>query len=304
MPTSTEREKRELEEIAHLFLSTRREQRKTRPPPVQNVSAVAPVSVAPRTAGPGPFWIRPRAVLHDEDWVDSFLLNLALLFQLADEPVVWIPSRRPPWSSSERGLPAQLKARLAGVASAGLPLSYCGPMGLRVFPATLWETTRRDSEGVGRPSGQAIGADLAAYRYVLASEPLGPLPWEVLPCLELWLVGAGPAASGPVVEAQSEFEGPFQYTWAFVVLGAASEDEARAAGRQWKEMQGLAVSGKGDPEYLGFVPGPFPALTALGRQGMIVLESPLSWQTRRLQEIASRIRARRPPGTAAGHERA
>ncbi len=305
MPTSTEREKRQLEEIAHLFLSGPCEERKTGPVPVpaQNPSPAASAgSVVPRTAGVVPFWIRPRAAPREQDWVEFFQLNLVVLFQLADEPVVWIPSRRQGLSRSESGLPARLKARLAGVASAGLPLSYCGPMGLRVLP---WAAGRRTnwqrSEGTGQPNGWGAGS-LAGYRYVLAEEPRGPLPWEALPCLEVWLVGSQPVLEPfPAAQERGGSESRFRCRSAFVVMGAAGEDEARQAGRRWKEAMGWAASCKDDPEYLGFVPGPLPLHAATGRQGMVVIESPLSWQTRSLQEIASRIRARRPLETAARH---
>lgn len=287
MQKGTDREKRQLEEIAHLFLSDRTEERRTRPPPVRKLPAAAG-SAVPKASGPTPFWIRPRAAARDERWVEFFLLNLALLFQLADEPVVWIPSRRRTWTGAESSLAVRLKARLAAMASADLPLTYCGPMGLRVLPGVPGETDRRDFERVDGSGGQGFGS-LEGYRYVLAEEPRGPLSWEILPCLEVWLVGVPPADPGTRGE-----EGRFHCRSAFVVVGAASEGEARAACLQWREAQGLTAMGRREAENLGFIPGPLPAAAGPGPEAMIVLQDPLGWQTRRLQEIALRIRARRP----------
>jgi len=293
MQKATDREKRQLEEIAHLFLSDRSEERRTRPPPVRNLPAGA-ASAAPKACGPAPLWIRPRAAPRDEQWVEFFSLNLALLFQVADEPVVWIPSRWRTWTGAESRLPVRFKARLAAMASADLPLTYCGPMGLRVLPGRAGETGRRDFPGVGWPSGPGIGS-LEGYRYVLAEEPRAPLPWETLPCLEVWLVGVPPAEPRTRDEdGRGSEEARFHCRSAFVVVGAASEDEARAAGLRWKEAQGMTASGWREPENLGFIPGPLPAAVGAGPEAMIVLQDPLGWQTRRLQEIASRIRARRP----------
>lgn len=299
MPTATEREKRQLEEIAHLFFSDRSEEKKPRPAPGQNLSKGTTDSVVPRAAGSPPFWIRPRAAPGAQEWVDFFLLNLALLFQLADEPVVWIPSHRQDRSRSESGLPARLKARLAGMASAGLPLSYCGPMGLRVVPRMPGETNGQLDEALGQPSGWC-NVSLVGYRYVLAEEPWGPLPWDTLPCLEVWLVG-NPPWSEPRSSAQERrgAERRFSCKSAFVVVGVASEEEARRVGRQWKEAKGSLASGGGEPESLGFVPGALKGPTGGVAQAMVVLENPLGWQTLRLQEIATKIRARRPLATAA-----
>lgn len=297
MQKATDREKRQLEEIAHLFLSDRTQERRTLPPPVRNLPTAA-ASAAPKESGPAPFWVRPRAAPRDEQWVEFFLLNLALLFQLADEPTVWIPSRSRAWARAESGLAVRLKARLAAMASADLPLTYCGPMGLRVLPGTPGEMDRRDFQGVGGPGVQGFGS-LEGYRYVLAEEPRGPLPWGTLPCLEIWLVGVPPAERGTQAEdGRGCEEGQFPCRSAFVVVGAASEGEARAAGLQWKEARGLTAPGLREPESLGFIPGPLPAAAGAGPEAMIVLHDPLGWQTRRLQEIASRIRARRPLETA------
>jgi hypothetical protein len=270
--TARDREKKQLEEIAHLYFSSAGKPGKESLPR-QNVPSPAPEPLA------RPLWICCRTGRGEESQVLSFLLNLAILFKIAGEPAVLISSD-PSFYERHGRSQGVLWPRLAGrtVPGTGVPASYYVPMGIQLV---VGPEKRREWDR----------AELSRFRYVLCDEPVGFLPVEDLHRLDILLLS--PATQEAALPLRPKSERPGLSAQAgVVVVGVGNAEEGEAVLTGWGEKLDRLYCGIPKPESFGFVPGDLNGHGA-GRPRIEVLENPLSRRTQCLQRIASRIRGKR-----------
>lgn len=282
--TARDREKKQLEEIAHLYFTGAKKPSRESPPPVKDLSG-DPCGSLSRL-----LWVCCRAGRGEEGWAFPFLMNLAVLLQILDEPVLWVPSnscRRAEYRHSM----ASWGSKLGSVAVAGMPGVYYGPMGIQCLVS---EESERPQEGSGgQPGRKGWGPEaLSRFRYVFCSHPVGLLPWETLPRLDIFLLGPTTREGVPPSQLKEQRSGT-RHQAGVVVAGVEDAREGEAVFRNWKGNLDRHHACTIEPESLGFLPGQLPGSGAGRAQRITVLESPLSWQTRCLQLIASRVRLRR-----------
>ncbi|MEW6442123.1 MAG: hypothetical protein AB1640_14395 [bacterium] len=283
MDATRDREKKQLEEIAHLYFSSP-------PQPAKKKAGDPPPGLLAQGRPLRLLSVCCRSAPAEQKRAFRLLLNLAVLLKIADEPALWI-SPDPGVQAGVTGSPRFLGRRLIGMASVGLPWSYCGPMGIR-YVAGLDPRGKKacldslQSGGTGQSRGRA------PYAYVLWSGLAGLGPFEgLVPQLDLFVLSASTPRTAFPPSERGKSSVPCQA--GMVALGVQGGEEAETLFLDWGKRLRPLYENELEPEGFGFLPAGFGANGAGAGQRVEVLEDPLSWQTRCLQQIAARLRQKR-----------
>ncbi len=314
-----DREKKELEEIAHLYFSrmpSRPEKGADGPgaeggpgpsgPSVPGGEPKVGSGIAPAArrflGAPEPLYVCCATDASDRSLATWFFFNLAVVLRVLNGPVLLVASERACESRFSFGFRPD-RERVHSRVGMALTSRSLGPMGI-----CLVEGSGLAGELSGRPP--ARDADLVRccpvpFRYVLSDEPrLRPL-FGFLPGLVLLLVtpstpeGLAGKAILPAEEGGQGFVGrrdrPVHV--GVVVAGTSSREEADRLFGRWREMlEGEFTGGDVVVEDFGALEG-WSATPGGGADvpgwGIQVLEHPTSLESRWCMTAASRLRAKR-----------
>jgi hypothetical protein len=279
-------EKKQLEEIAHLYFSQ----------PAESRQARKDLDRRERPAEAFPF--SPQALFvycptnrQANGLTTRFVFNLAVMLKILNGPVLLIGSQQSYEKRFLFGFRPD-RERLTLRERPPIPSSSFGPMGVCLLDGRSLDsdpTTGREG-CVGEPSGGGH----APFRYILSDETRTVVRFGSEPILVVLLVTPDTLTRdllGPE-EGSMETLLPNLGQVGIVVAGARGDEEANALYLYWRDRlwercgEGLVVEDFGT-----FAQGSDPDQAGLG--GVDVLESPVSDEARRYHETAALIRKKR-----------
>ena len=280
-------EKKQLEEIAHLYFST-----------------PAPSSVEPReeersfdsfSSFPRALFVHCPAGKQGEGMSTWFLFNLAVMLRILNGPVLLIGSER---AYEKRFLfgfrPDRERLRVGD--GPRIPAGSFGPMGLCLLEGrVLWRGLR--DEGDVYPVDPLTGGQ-AGFRYILSDEAPSGGVFRSLPSLVLLLVTPNTTTRTLLDSPMGQEDDFYPDHAGIVVAGARSSDEADALYLYWRDRvkerceRELAVEdwGRLDWDKSGRAE---PPVSDLETSGVGILEDPVGARARFFQTAASLIRKKR-----------
>lgn len=245
--TSSDQEKRQLEEIAHLYFSD-----PEAPPPEGRVEGVGPAADAAFGFAEKTLAVCCTAGAVGAPEARWFLFNLGVTLRILSEPVLLVCSDHAYRHRFSFGFRPDRER--PGNPEAGRPLPFCfGPMGV-----CLVEGRSLFSGGLpGIGSGPAVPApgSLPPYRYVLSDVPLPWSPALGAQRLLLFLVTPETANDAFVqitdADEAAALEGVDHA--GLVVVGADDGDQADRVGRSWRKRLSTLLPDRLAPAACGSV---------------------------------------------------
>ncbi len=313
------KERRELEEISHLYFSSDPSPSDVSPnsgpndvTPKEKTDAVTVASgarEAPHRDQPSPAvsWpllvctaVRPKASAK----ALSFLYNLAILLKIANDPGLLVCSEygyrnrfsfdfRP---DREQWPPDQGQEAVRS--------GLFGPMGIRLIDILTIKRLFDRGSLDGLPGRRASLWGSVPFHYVLSDEPSADFLFENLPSIVLFLVSPDtPADAFQELEEAAWSEQHLLPPRAGVVVSDVSNwEEANQLYADWRGF--LKKRHPDSPvESYGVLPWSGHGDSAEARCGMSILEDPSSWRTRFFQGTTALIRKARAEMLAAGQEK-
>jgi len=289
-PEVARAERRQLEEIAHLYLPAAA----PRPAAVPRIEPAPAANETPRGAGDRPFLVALVAAGDAVLPAIGCLFNLAVLLEIAEGPVLVAASGdafgerfsfrfRP---DRERSFPADPSA---------WPGVIRGPMDIRMTAAAvLGRASPGDLRGLRAPGEAPPGRGV---RYLLTDDLSVVALAGSLPALVLFVVSPQ-TPENAFQEICAGSAGRFCARTGCAGIVTAGVAEGFGEGRllaRWREHLAGCLPGGVAPEAMGCWPQPSwggPGEISMGA-GLLVLEEPGSPGARRLMEMAARIRKRR-----------
>ena len=293
-------ERKQLEEIAHLYFSTPAPSSEAPTEPERSFEGVSPLPRALFVHCPAG---RPEGGV--STW---FLFNLAVMLKILNEPVLLIGSQHAYENRFLFGFRPD-RERLRGMDGPQILSGSFGPMGLCLLDGrVLWRGLgdERDVYPVDPMAGGQIG-----FRYILSDEAPSGGVFRSLPSLVLLLVTPTTTTPAFLEGAMGTEDDLFPGQAGIVVAGAGSTEEADALYVYWRDRLRQRCERELAVENFGMLPpqpippsldprlregGRFSSGALLGDVGMAsigVLENPSSAQTRFCQTTASLIQKKR-----------
>lgn len=279
-------EKKQLEEIAHLYFSDPAKPTKPLKEPETRSRAFESFRRSPRTLFVYCITGRPE---HDlSTW---FLFNLAVMLKILNGPVLLIGSERSYEKRFLFGFRPDRERVTPGKRMA-IPSSIFGPMGVCLLDGRLLGGDFSDVQA-GYGTDQRGGGKVS-FRYVLSDEVRSGAGFGSVPTLALLLVTPTTMARDLLDFEEEEEEELFAKVShvGIVVAGAGSSQEAQALYLYWRDRVEARRQEDLVVENFGVLPlGTRRAGMELG--GVEILESPAGEQARRYQETAALVRKKR-----------
>jgi len=282
----SEAERKQLEEISHLFFSTPAGSGRTPDPK----PGLPPRTEEWAARGPEPFWVCCPAGVSNFSLATGFLFNLALLLRLAQEEVLFLCSDQAMRDRFRFAFRPDRERRVR-VGSGPGAMGLAGPMGICLVPRRAWEEESCRAGGEGR--GTFPG--MASFHYVLADYLPPAAPLESFRGITLLLVT--PQTRDHEFQGQKLMERGLDRghpaPGGIVVAGVPDRDEGATVYTCWKEMLEERMPGRWQWEDFGFWPAPADKAPQGTFPGMEVIESPTGRQTQCCLEIVARVRKKR-----------
>jgi hypothetical protein len=280
-------EKKQLEEIAHLYFSD--------PSPSSETTAESERPFESSSLFPRALFVQCAAGRPEEDLSAWFLFNLAVMLKILNGPVLVIGSECTYEKRFLFGFRPD-RERLMVEMETQMPSGSFGPMGLCLLDSrVLWRGLRdeRDVYPVDPMAGGRVG-----FRYILSDEAPSGGVFRSLPSLVLLLVTPTTMTPALLEDRVGVEDGLFPAHAGIVVAGAGCAEEADALFVYWRDRLRERCEGELAVEDWGRLHWddriPWDALPAdVGMSGVGVLEDPESVRARFCQTAASRIRKKR-----------
>lgn len=280
-------EKKQLEEIAHLYFST---PAPSSEPPTEPERPFEGFSPLPRA-----LFVHCAAGQGEEGMCTWFLFNLAVMLRILNGPVLLIGSQRAYEQRFLFGFRPD-RERLRVEDGPQIPSGSLGPMGLCLLDGRmLWRGfgNERDVYPVDPMAGGRVG-----FRYILSDDAPSGGVFRSLPSLVLLLVTPTTTTPAFLDSAMGAEDDLFPGHAGIVVVGAGCAEEADALYLYWRDRvrercdRDLSVENWGRLHWNGAAPQDVP-LFDMGTSGVGVLEEPESERARFCQATASLIRKKR-----------
>ncbi len=290
-------EKRQLEEIAHLYFSD--------PAPPSEAPKEPERSFEAFSLFPRALFIHCAASRPEGGLSTWFLFNLAVMLKILGGPVLLIGSQRAYENRFLFGFRPD-RERLRVKDGPQIPSGSFGPMGVCLLDGrVLWRDLgdERDVYPVDPIAGRQVG-----FRYILSDEAPSGGVFRSLPSLVVLLVTPTTTTPALLDRAMGAEDDLFPGHAGIVVAGAGCTREGDALYRYWRDRLEERCDRELDVENLGMLPprpippsldprlrggSGFPSGALLGDVRMAsigVLENPSSARTRFCQTTASLIR--------------
>lgn len=295
-------EKKQLEEIAHLYFSTPAPSSEARKEPessIEEPSPEAPKEQERSFEGLSPF---PRALFvhcaagQPEGGMSTwFLFNLAVMLKILSGPVLLVGSQHVYEKRFLFGFRPD-RERLRVEAGPQTPWGSFGPMGLCLLDGrVLWRGL--GDEGDVYPVDPMAGGQVG-FRYILSDEAPSGGVFRSLPSLVLLLVTPTTTTPALLDRSMGAEDDLFPGQAGIVVAGAGCTEEADALYVYWRDRlkerceRELSVENWGNLQWNEEAPHGVP-LSDAGPFGVGVLEDPGSERARFCQTAATLIRKKR-----------
>ena len=280
-------EKKQLEEIAHLYFSAPASPSQTPTEPERSFEALPTL--------PRALFVHCAAGRPEGGVSTWFLFNLAVMLKILNGPVLLIGSELAYGKRFLYGFRPD-RERLRVEDGPQTPAGSFGPMGLFLLEGrVLWRGLR--DEGDVYPVDPLTGGQ-AGFRYILSDEAPSGGVFRSLPSLVLLLVTPNTTTRTLLDSPMGQEDDFYPDHAGIVVAGARSSDEADALYLYWRDRvkerceRELAVEdwGRLDWDKSGRAE---PPVSDLETSGVGILEDPVGARARFFQTAASLIRKKR-----------